>query len=198
MQPLTGLVICGGYSTRMGTDKSLLHYHGQPQRNHLYHLLEPYCEKVFISCNSDQAGTIDHNLAFITDNEQYMHTGPMAAILSAFDRHPNQALLAIGCDYPFITKENILYMVSNRDENKAAVGFYNEAVKLYEPLLCIYEKDMAEIIRNNFQQQQYALQKILQQVNAGKLYPKETRIIQSIDTVADHLAALAKLKKMQG
>ena len=198
MQPLTGLVICGGYSTRMGTDKSLLQYHGQSQRNHLYHLLQPFCEKVFISCNNDQASTIGYDFDFITDDEQYRHTGPIAALLSAFDRQLNQALLVVGCDYPFITKESIHDLVSNRDENKAAVGFYNEAANLYEPLLCIYENEMAEIIRNNFQQQQYALQKILQQVAARKLYPKKITSIQSIDTRADYLLALAEIKKMQG
>ena len=49
MSVLHGLVVCGGQSTRMGMDKSQLQYHGVPQREWLYELLQPLCEDVYIS-----------------------------------------------------------------------------------------------------------------------------------------------------
>lgn len=196
MQPLLGLVVVGGRSARMGTDKSLLNYHGQPQRNYLYRLLEPCCEKTFIACNREQVSDIEKEFSFITDN--YEQIGPMAALLSAFDAYPGYSFMMVGCDYPFFNTEDIVRLLSSRKEAQTAIAYYNVAVDVYEPLLCIYEAAFAAITREQYDQQQYSLQKVLQQARAGKLYPNEIQSIRSIDTVNDYQQALEELKKQQG
>ena len=55
---LYGLVLSGGKSTRMGTDKGLITYHGIPQREYIYKLLEEVCDATFLSIRDDQAATI--------------------------------------------------------------------------------------------------------------------------------------------
>ena len=48
--PLYGLILAGGDSTRMGTDKSKISYHkGLTQKEHLLRALSPFCKKVIIS-----------------------------------------------------------------------------------------------------------------------------------------------------
>ena len=49
-----GLVLAGGLSTRMGTDKGLINYHGTPQREYLFELLSKVCHRVFTSCRIGQ------------------------------------------------------------------------------------------------------------------------------------------------
>ena len=39
-QHIKGLVLTGGKSTRMGSDKAQLKYHGKPQKEHVKNLLE--------------------------------------------------------------------------------------------------------------------------------------------------------------
>jgi nucleoside-triphosphatase THEP1 len=53
-KPITGLVLCGGQSVRMGSDKAFLEYHGKPQCYHLYDELQTIYNNVFISCNESQ------------------------------------------------------------------------------------------------------------------------------------------------
>ena len=46
---MNGLVIAGGNSSRMGTDKAFLQYSKNPQYQEVYSLLEPFCEQTFVS-----------------------------------------------------------------------------------------------------------------------------------------------------
>ena len=102
-----GLVVCGGKSSRKGVDKSMLQYYNKPQRYHLYDMLGPFCEKVFISCNEDQWKNIDKDYSFLADDSLYINTGPIAALLSAFNRFPDKNILLTGCNYPFLTMEDL-------------------------------------------------------------------------------------------
>jgi molybdopterin-guanine dinucleotide biosynthesis protein A len=51
---MNGLILVGGQSVRMGTDKSQLSYHGKPQWQYLYDLLLPFCQKTYLSCRQNQ------------------------------------------------------------------------------------------------------------------------------------------------
>src|ERR1043165_6645961 len=104
MNKLTGLVVCGGQSSRMGTDKSMLNYHGKPQRYYLYEWLQQWCEEVYISCNADQAATIPGSYNTIADKDEWKDMGPMTGLLSVHTMLPGADMLVIGCDYPLLTK----------------------------------------------------------------------------------------------
>ena len=43
---INGLVLAGGKSTRMGTAKDLLNWHGKEQRYFAADLLAPFCDEV--------------------------------------------------------------------------------------------------------------------------------------------------------
>src|SRR5436190_22901112 len=107
MNKLTGLVLCGGKSSRMGKDKSLLEYHGQPQRYYLYEILEALCGSAYISCNKEQAKDVPANYKVIVDDPEYNDISPMARLLSAFKKHPKSDFLLVSCDYPFINRHPI-------------------------------------------------------------------------------------------
>ena len=53
-RPINGLVLVGGYSSRMKTDKASLKYHGLSQAAHSAALLEKYCDEVYLSCREGQ------------------------------------------------------------------------------------------------------------------------------------------------
>ena len=126
---LTGLIVCGGKSTRMGTDKSKIMYHGDQQRYFLYKMLSQFCNEVYISCNEEQAGYLKPGYKFIVDDAAYADVGPAAAMLSAVKEIPGRNWLAVGCDYPFINAENFGAFVSTLKEKTIAAAFYNPAKK---------------------------------------------------------------------
>jgi Molybdopterin-guanine dinucleotide biosynthesis protein A len=194
MSSLYGLVVCGGKSTRMGIDKSMLDYHGQPQRYHVYDMLLPLCEKVFISCNEEQAGTIPDRYAVIIDKEPYKEIGPMAALLSAFDAYPVASFLAVGCDYPMLTNEHLQNLTKASLHTKNCTASYNILDCIYEPLITVYQNNMKVYLENNFRQNKYSLRVLLEEINADIVIPYKQIQIMSIDNQKDREIIIAQLR----
>lgn len=136
-EDLYGLILTGGHSVRMGTDKSLLIYHGKPQREYLFDLLGKFCTKVFTSCRKDQ--NVPPHLHPVVDS--FDIPGPLNGILSAFAREPRKSWLVIAVDMPFADSDALHLLISNRDKNKMATAFYNAAEKQPEPLLTLWEEN---------------------------------------------------------
>jgi len=178
----------------MGTDKGLIAWHGIAQRLFLYRMLEPFCKKVFISCNAEQAYSIESGYDHIAYDKKYYDIGPMAALLSAFNKYPGDSFLIVGCDYPFIKEEDIIQLINNRNENDNAISFFNEVTGFYEPLLAIYENKISDLLFHDFYLRQFSLQNILRRTGARKVNPIDMQHIKSIDTPGDQLTAVEQLK----
>ncbi len=181
---LYGLVVCGGNSSRMGTDKSMLTYHNKPQRYHLYEMLQPFCEKVFISCNAKQVNDMEQGYNFLPDLHAYTNIGPMAALLTTFEQYPINDLLVIGCDYPFLTG-NDLYSFLSCCNGETSAAFYNESEDIYEPLIAYYHYNAVKRLEEMYLKSQYSLQQFLKNEHATKFYPGNKKSIIGINTMAD-------------
>ena len=195
MENLYGLVVCGGQSTRMGTDKSLLKYHDIAQRYYLYQMLEGFCDKVFISCNSQQAVNINEFYNLIIDKPPYVNIGPMAALLSANLMYPDASFLVLGCDYPFLTLDDVKNLIQNRDNQTEALCFYNSETQFEEPLLAIYENRCLLKLQDYFKDGNYSLRHFLKTISSKKIIPESLASLTSVDTIEQYTESLLKLKE---
>ncbi len=143
---LFGLILTGGKSQRMGSDKALLPYHGQSQIKRAAALLEQTCQEVFVSCRADQEhDPVRSKYESIADSFAAM--GPTSGILSAL-RFGNErakqtaglppAWLVLACDLPKVDAHVLAQLTQARDFFRFATAFYNSD-GLPEPLCTIYE-----------------------------------------------------------
>ena len=136
--PLYGLVLGGGRSSRMRTDKASLQYHGKPQTEHCLDLLAAHCAQSFLSCRADQ--TDQPGFAGLPQiHDSFLDMGPLGGILSALKAHRNAAFLVIACDLPFLDAESLAFLAGGRDPFKIATAFAGPQGGLPEPLCAIYE-----------------------------------------------------------
>jgi molybdenum cofactor guanylyltransferase len=142
MDELYGLVLAGGKSTRMGKDKSLISYHGEPQREFLFKLLSAFCSKVYTSCRTEL--DVPSHLNPLTD--RYHVGGPLNGILSAFSFASDKAWIAIAVDMPNVDYDAIKLLVANRDREKVATCFFNPQDNLPEPLITLWEPSAFPLI----------------------------------------------------
>jgi molybdenum cofactor guanylyltransferase len=135
--PLSGLVLAGGRSQRMGSDKALLAYHGKPQVEYALDLLAPHCAQRFVSCRAEQGAQA--GLAGLPQiHDSFFDLGPLGGILSALAARPGSAFLVIACDLPFLDAATLSALVAGRDPTLAATAFQGYQ-DLPEPVCAVYE-----------------------------------------------------------
>lgn len=135
--PLNGLVLVGGKSRRMGTDKSKLDYHGIPQQDYMIRLLSKFCKQTYLSCRPDQAGELAYSHDVLPDT--FLGLGPMGAILSAFRQQPDSAWLVVACDLPLFDEAALKFLMVNRQPSAMATAFRSPVNEFPEPLAAIWE-----------------------------------------------------------
>lgn len=136
--PVKGLVLAGGKSQRMGRDKGQLDYHGLPQREYLYQLMEKEMGiEAYLSCREDQLASMPEGHRVLSDS--FLGLGPYGAILSAFRKDPNSAWLVVACDLPFVDRAGLQYLIDHRDTSSVATAFHNPATNFPDPLLTLWE-----------------------------------------------------------
>jgi molybdenum cofactor guanylyltransferase len=182
---MTGVILCGGNSSRMRREKCFIPYHGMEQWRYIYNVMQQSCERIIISCNASQADKFK-DAEIIIDDLQYKNCGPAAGILSVFNNFQSSTYLVIGCDYPYFTKDDLELMLTY---NFTTSAVYNIEAALYEPLLAIYKKDAIIELKQQFTKGNYSLQYLLKQINACKIFlPIDA--YRSIDTASDYENAL--------
>jgi len=127
-----GLVLVGGKSSRMGTDKSELNYHGKPQKEFAKELLESQGIETFYSVAEDQG-----NAEEIPDS--FPNLGPFGGICSAFQKDSNVAWFVLAIDLPFVNESLIKLLLKKRNPMKVATTVKGKSKSFPEPLLTIYE-----------------------------------------------------------
>jgi molybdopterin-guanine dinucleotide biosynthesis protein A/molybdopterin-guanine dinucleotide biosynthesis protein len=137
--PLRGLVLAGGLSQRMQTDKGRLRYGpaGREQREVATALLAEVCQDVFVSCRAEQAAELPTGLHPLPDT--FLGLGPLGGILSAFRQDPNAAWLVLACDLPFLTADVLRQLVAGRQPSRLATAFQSPGSDFPEPLITIFE-----------------------------------------------------------
>ena len=180
---LHGLVLAGGKSTRMGQDKSLLDFHGKPQRIYLYELLSQFCAQTFISCNARQFQDIDPRYHPIPD--QFDSSTPLNGILSAFARHNDKGWLVVACDMPFVDKDILHHLVSQRDQNKLATCFYNPEIQAPEPLLTIWEAQAYPLLLKFYREKSHSPKAFLTTHAVALLELPDQKYLTNVNTLQE-------------
>jgi molybdopterin-guanine dinucleotide biosynthesis protein A len=135
-----GLVLAGGKSRRMGSDKASLTLGGETQLARAVNLLNDFVERVFVSTNRDQADDpLRQSFAQIVD--RYDDLGPLAGILSAMDENPSVSWLVLACDLPNIDETTIKFLLEHACAACPVTAYRSVHDDLPEPLCAIYRPE---------------------------------------------------------
>lgn len=181
---INGLILAGGKSRRMGRDKSVIEWHGKPQRDYLAELLQPVCKEVFISCRPDQETEISSSgKAVLPDT--FSDLGPFGAILSAFRAQPDKAWLVLACDLPKLDRATIDFLIGNRSVKNIATTFQSPGDQLPEPLIAIWEPKAYAVMLSFLAQGYSCPRKVLHHSDANIIVAPNPEALTNVNTPED-------------
>jgi molybdopterin-guanine dinucleotide biosynthesis protein A len=183
--PLYGLILSGGKSSRMGTDKALLNYHGRPQQELLYDLVDEFCERTFISLREDQKEQLPKKYMAIPDQNEF--PGPLNGILSAYKKYPEAAWMVIACDLPLLDKSTLQLLLQERDATKDATALATKETKLPEPLAAIWEPKGLQRVREYLEDATSSCpRKFLINAETHLIFPENDTVLANANSMHDY------------
>lgn len=184
--PLNGLVLVGGRSTRMHTDKSQLSYvAGKKHYQHLAGLMQPFCEQVYVSVRDEEQAQA-YELPAITD--KFVGLGPFGGILSAFMHNPNTAWLVLAVDLPLIDTPTLTKLVEERDIHKTATCFIDPQEEFPEPLISIWEPRAYPVMLDFLSKGYSCPRKVLINSDIYLITERDPKVLTNVNTPEEYRA----------
>jgi molybdenum cofactor guanylyltransferase len=156
---LTGIVIAGGKSRRMGAEKGIISFGGKPLIIYPVERLREVCTQVIISANSHSYDFLD--LPVITDHAQ--GGGPMVGIYSALMASAAKYNLVLSCDMPLISAGLLEHLIASAEGCTAAVAWHQGFA---EPLCGIYRRSLIGELEDHIREGKFKLITFLEEIDA--------------------------------
>ena len=119
---ITGVVLAGGLSRRLGRDKAVEPIAGEPLILRVIRRLESLTDEIVVVVNSDARGRelpLPDSVRITKDI--YTDSGSLGGIYSGLSAASNDWCFVVACDMPFLNQELIAYMLTLRPDSDAVV-----------------------------------------------------------------------------
>jgi molybdopterin-guanine dinucleotide biosynthesis protein A len=139
---LTGLVLSGGESSRMGREKGLVNLNGDPMVSYVVNSMLDLVDEIIISVGKGRAQLYDEyseiGFEIVEDNEPGF--GPIQGVVSAMRKMRGDYVIVGPCDTPFLKPEICRLVLSKAEGKDGAVPIVKG---MYESLHGAYRKGTA-------------------------------------------------------
>lgn len=155
---ITGILLTGGKSKRMGMDKGLCKVNGKPLYRYALELLEKSCDTILLSANSDHYGNLGYPLVrdVVTD------AGPLGGIYSCLLESTTTHNFVLSCDMPLVPAQLVEYILLHRKGFQAIVPTFNG---FKEPLCACYSTDAKDHFRQCLEAGIFKMQRAIAGLN---------------------------------
>jgi molybdopterin-guanine dinucleotide biosynthesis protein A len=167
---ITGLVLSGGSSRRMGEDKAMLFFEGQRLVSHVVSALESVCQQILVISQPQQ------DLSFLGKtvvHDMIPGYGALMGLYTGLKNAPTDRVLAVACDMPFLQPkllEHLIHVDLKADVVVPKIDGH------FEPLLAIYSKNCLGPIEDMIDRSQKCVYDFYPKVRVREISQKELRI----------------------
>lgn len=155
---ITAIILTGGKSSRMGTDKALLELEGKTLLSRAVDLCSKVCDEILISSDAEEHRVGSHRLVA----DEVKDCGPMGGIYSCLKESSNEWNFVLSVDSPFVTKDFVEFLVSQTKDFDAVIPVH---FGKKEPLIAFYRKSILSQIEAKIREGNYKLHFLLQEIN---------------------------------
>ncbi len=177
---ITGIVIAGGKSSRMGYNKILLNYNGKRLIDNAIHVLESLSDNVIISANDEIEGI---NYPLIKD--EFPEIGPISGLYSGLKASQTEINLVIPVDVPNLNSNFYGKLLHDLENYETIVPRLPDG-KL-EPLIACYTRSIVPKVYNSIINKDYKLVNLIKQLRVKYFDITDADIFKNLNSPEDLL-----------
>ena len=154
---ITGILLAGGMSQRMGREKGQLNIGNAPMYQYPLRVLERLCDEVLISTCKSELFPVKHQSIC----DEVKGIGPLGGISSCLKQSANELNLVLSYDMPLVNEALFRLLISLAEGFDVVLPAMKEGKP--EPLCGLYRKSVLGIMEEIIAQKDYAVHRILPQ-----------------------------------
>lgn len=178
---ITGIILAGGKSSRMGEDKGFLHLNGKTFMSHIIKALKPLVGDIIIVSNN-----ADYDIFKLKRVVDVMEdSGPLAGLYTGLLHSETEKNIVLSCDVPLITNEVLKKLIEGFTSEVEVVQFESQGKTM--PLVAMYKKQcmhqILKLLQTNERRLRFAIEQL--EVKTIKLDPELEKTVRNINTVEE-------------
>ncbi|GAB5398458.1 MAG: molybdenum cofactor guanylyltransferase [Aureisphaera sp.] len=131
---ITGIILAGGKSKRMGHDKALLPFKGKPFLQHIIDALKPLVNDIIIVSDRTEYDQFGERRV----DDLVKNAGPLAGLYSGLYHTETENNIVVSCDVPLLKPSLLQRLITENETEYDAVQFQIEDKTM--PLIAMYKK----------------------------------------------------------
>jgi len=190
----TAIIMAGGDSGRMGTDKSMLPIKGQSMIEAICEQLRGSFDQILISANEvdkfaflgPATASAFTETSFDVVPDKVPEQGPLMGIASALEASANEINFVVACDIPKINLACVNRMLTEAVESQADIIVPATGEEKYEPLFAIYRKTALEAINEALSSGKRKITDVFTLCTVKHIELDDTDRLINLNTMADY------------
>ena len=149
--PVTGVILAGGKSRRMGANKALMQLGEDSLIGHVIRRMRPIVDELLLITNNPEEYT---HLDLLMHEDTVPNTGALGGIYTGLTHASHDVVICAACDSPFLEPKLLTYLLSVLGEYDAVMPYTvrNKAQIILQTLCAAYSKKCLPIIASMLQE----------------------------------------------
>ncbi|SMO54443.1 molybdenum cofactor guanylyltransferase [Saccharicrinis carchari] len=163
---ITGIVLAGGQSRRMGFNKAEASLNGESMLTRMIEKLSALTPNLLLSTGSSTYP----NIHWPQIPDEYINCGPLGGIYSAIKASTTPLNIVVSCDMPLISSSLLLQLVGQAMENDAMITVPVDADNQLQLLCAVYHKNILPLIEKQIKQKSLKLKMMASLASVNKVH----------------------------
>jgi molybdenum cofactor guanylyltransferase len=177
----TAIILAGGKSSRIGTDKGMLSINGQTMLEHICKQLRGTFSQILISAGDTEKYSF---AGFEVVRDKISSQGPLMGIASALEASANEINFVVACDIPHIEMDCVRKMLT--EARGADIVVLTTGDKKYEPLFAIYRKSALDAIKRTLRKGKRKISEVFDKCEVKYIDLGKADWLININTLAEY------------
>ncbi|ADU31572.1 molybdenum cofactor guanylyltransferase [Evansella cellulosilytica] len=167
--PLTGVILAGGRSRRMGKDKALLKVSGKTTIERITNIVTKTCQKTLIISNDiDKYQFLNKKIV----KDMYVGKGPLAGIHAGLRAANTEWCFFIANDMPLITRSIVFDLYEISKEYSQCDAIVPRVKGRIHPLCAFYKTSALRKVESCLEKEELKMSNFLSKINVHEVVEK--------------------------